>query len=302
VMLAEIVRFGRAARRLIAGARTAGAREAGMTLGPFLEAHHFRGAFVDRYLFPLAAAIWSASLDTLADFPALTLATFFDNHGMLDVLDHPTWRVVRGGSATYIPKLLASPGIVVHPSTPAARVTRGAPGVTLEFDARPPMTVDAIVFACHGDEVLPLLGDATPVEREVFGAFRTSTNDAWLHTDDTWLPTRPAARAAWNYLIGTSGNTGATVTYSLNRLQRLATPVEYCVTLNPPDPINPAAVIARMSYQHPLYTRAAVAAQARWAEVSAGRTHYAGAYWFYGFHEDGLRSAVRVAEALGVTW
>jgi hypothetical protein len=301
VMLAEIVRFGRAARRFIAASRgTAGS--AGVTLGEFLDRHRFRGAFVERYLWPLAASIWSASLDTLAGFPALTLVTFFDNHGMLNVLDHPTWRVVRGGSATYIPKLLDSPRIVVHRSTPPVRITRGAGGVTLEFAARPALTTDAVVLACRGGDAVALLADPTPVEREVLGAFRTSTNDAWLHTDASWLPRRHTARAAWNYVIGGPSSEGATVTYWLNRLQRLSGPVEYCVTLNPPEPINPAAVLFRMTYQHPLYTRAAVDAQARWAEVSTGRTSYAGAYWFYGFHEDGLRSAVRVAEAFGVTW
>jgi predicted NAD/FAD-binding protein len=297
-LLLEILRFGRRARALLDSAP-----DGTLTLGAFLDREGFRGGVVDRYLLPLASAIWSASIATLRDFPALTLVRFFHQHGMLNALDHPTWRIVRGGSATYIPRLLESPRVEVVLKAGLKRVRRTDRGVQLDLAGRPPLEVDEVVFACHGDEVLPLLADPLPDEREVLSAFRTTRNETWLHTDARLLPRRPAARAAWNYLLDGDRSGAATVTYSLNRLQRLETAADYCVTLNPPRPIDPSRVLARMVYTHPLYTKDAIAAQARWAEVSGRhRIHYCGAYWYYGFHEDGLRSAVRVATRLGVSW
>jgi predicted NAD/FAD-binding protein len=183
------------------------------------------------------------------------------------------------------------------------RIDRDETGVVLQVRNRPSERFDEVVLACHGDEVLPLLGDATDTERDVLGAFRTTVNETWLHTDASVLPTREAARASWNYRLQGDSDAAPTVTYDLNRLQRLNIPEQYCVTLNPRDRIDPSTVIRRMTYRHPLYDAAAVAAQARWREVSGvKRVHYCGAYWFYGFHEDGLRSALRVANALGVAW
>ena len=293
----EIARFSRIAPRLL---DAPGGDRA--TLGDFLDAHGFGTAFTERFLVPMASAVWSAAPDTVRAFPAVTLIQFFDNHGMLAFRHRPAWCAVRGGSDTYVPKLAAPLGSRVHTGAAPSRVTRTADAVRLEFATRPPMEADAVVFACHGDEVLPVLADATPVEREVLGAFRSTTNETWLHVDDTWLPRRPAARASWNYRLGDAA-TGATVTYHLNRLQRLTAPEAYCATLNPSVAIEPSKVLAHMTYTHPLYTRAAIAAQARWAEISGRhRAHFCGAYWAYGFHEDGLRSALRVAEALGVSW
>jgi uncharacterized protein len=155
----------------------------------------------------------------------------------------------------------------------------------------------------HGDQVLPLLDDPSDAERDVFSNFRTTTNEAWLHTDESVLPAREAARASWNYRLNTRTDTAPTVTYDLNRLQNLKTREQFCVTLNPADDIDVQKVIKRMVYEHPLYDHAAMRAQARWGDVSgARRTHYCGAYWFYGFHEDGLRSALRVCQALGAEW
>lgn len=297
-LLAEILRFNRASRLFAAAAPA----DDGTSLGAWLDAHRFSGAFLERFLFPLAASIWSASIATLREFPALTLIRFFDQHGMNTTLNHPTWKVVAGGSATYIPKLLASPRIEVRTGVTVTGIARTADAVTIACAGRPPEVVSHVVFAAHGDEVLPMLTDATPVERDVLSAFQTTPNRAVLHTDSSWLPRRAAARAAWNYLLGDTSS-GATVTYDLNRLQRLETRRSYCVTLNPQVPIAAEHVLRSMDYTHPLYTRAAVRAQARWAEISGvARTHFCGAYWFYGFHEDGLRSAVRAAGSLGVRW
>jgi predicted NAD/FAD-binding protein len=174
--------------------------------------------------------------------------------------------------------------------------------VRLTFSDRSPVDADHAVFACHGDDVLPMIADPSPLEREVLLAFRTTANLAVLHTDESFLPRREAARASWNYVVGPSA-AGATVTYDLTRLQRLKTSRRYCVTLNPTRLIAPSRVLAEMHYTHPLYTREVARAQARWADISGThRIHYCGAYWSYGFHEDGFRSAVRVARALGVRW
>jgi predicted NAD/FAD-binding protein len=300
-LLADIARFNRASRQLVAAAGSDEHLET-VTLGTWLTEARLGGEVVERFLVPLASAIWSTSPGDVLAFPAVTLARFFDHHGMNTILDHPTWRVVAGGSASYIPKLLDSPRIQVHTSTSPTAISRLPGGVRVEFANRPAVEADHVVFACHGDQVLPLLADATPVEREVFGGFETTPNAAVLHMDDSWLPRRPAARAAWNYRLGLRSD-AATVTYDLGRLQRLDAKRPYLVTLNPPVPIRPDLVLATMAYRHPLYTARAILSQRRWAEVSGPRgTHFAGAYWFYGFHEDGLRSAARVAEQLGVRW
>lgn len=300
-LLADIARFNAASRRLIHAAAADAALET-VTLGQWLGDERLSGEVVGRFLVPLASAIWSTAPGDVLAFPAVTLARFFDHHGMNTILDHPTWRVVTGGSASYIPRLLAPATIRVITSAPVVAVSRTPRTVILRVDGHDPVEVDQVVFACHGDDVLPLLEDATPEERRVFSRFRTSPNLAVLHTDESWLPRRASARAAWNYRLGeTSDQT--TVTYDLTRLQGLTTSRRYLVTLNPSEAIPTPHTIAAMSYRHPLYTSDAIASQRDWSTVSGiGRTHFAGAYWFYGFHEDGLRSAVRVAEALGVSW
>ena len=300
-LLLDILRFDRASKRLVRDAAADPRREQ-ETLGHWLASERLAGEVVDRFLAPLASASWSTSPDDVLQFPAVTLARFFDHHGMNTVLDHPTWKVVAGGSATYVPKLVAPARITVSTSAEVAAVHRSATGARLTFRGGQSVDVDEVVFACHGDQVLPLLVDAEADEREVMGAFRTSPNRAVLHVDEGWLPKRPAARAAWNYRLGATSN-ATTVTYDLQRLQRLDTSRPYLVTLTPDTPIRPDAVLASMDYRHPLYTTRAIESQRRWAEISGRRhTHFAGAYWFYGFHEDGLRSAVRVADALGVSW
>lgn len=295
-LLREILRFNRAAA---AAVQTASAEE---TIGEFLDGQRFSAGFANRYLYPMASAIWSASLASIREFPLATLVRFLDNHGLLAVNGQPKWRVVRGGSHTYIPKLTAPLGDRVHLTASIQRIDRGDRDVTIAFVDRPALRFDEVVLACHGDQVLPMLRDASAAERALFSQFETTTNDAWLHTDTSVLPTLADAHASWNYLLGDDA-APPTVTYHLNRLQSLTTREQFCVTLNPGAAVDPRLVLKRMTYRHPLYTRAAVRAQQRWADVSGrNRTHFCGAYWFYGFHEDGLRSAVRVAQALGVTW
>jgi len=297
-LLREIVRFNREAPALLEAPDAEG-----QTLGEFLESRRFGDGFTHRYLFPMASAIWSASLDAIRSFPALTLIRFFDNHGLLSLNAQPTWRVVAGGSHSYIPKLIAHLSGEIHQGASIHAVRRNEDGVTLTFRDRPSMRFDEVVFACHGDQVLPLLADPTDRERDVFPRFTTTPNVAWLHTDASVLPVQARARASWNYRLAGDADAPPTVTYDLNRLQGLTTPDQYCVTLNPNGGIDERRVLRRFLYRHPLYTPEAIRAQRHWGEVSGvNRTHYCGAYWRYGFHEDGLNSALRVARALGVEW
>jgi len=298
-LLREIGRFNREAPALL------DAPDAdGQTLGDFLESRRFGDSFTYKYLFPMASAIWSASLDAIRSFPAATLIRFFDNHGLLTLTKQPTWRVVTGGSHSYIPKLIAPlSNDDIHPDASIQSVSRSENGVTLTFRDRPPQRFDEVVFACHGDQVLPLLADPTDRERDVFQRFTTTANAAWLHTDDTVLPVQARARASWNYRLAGDMDAPPTVTYDLNRLHGLTTTGQYCVTLNPDGGIDERRVLRKYLYRHPLYTAAAIRAQGQWGEVSGvNRTHYCGAYWRYGFHEDGLTSALRVARSLGVEW
>jgi predicted NAD/FAD-binding protein len=297
-LLREIVRFNREAPTLLDAPD--GGRQ---TLGEFLESRRFGEPFTHLYLFPMASAIWSASLDAIGSFPALTLIRFFDNHGLLSLHAQPTWKVVAGGSHTYIPRLMASVSGGIHQGAAIQTVRRGEREVTIAFRDRPSLTFDDVVIACHGDQALSLLADPSDRERDVFAGFTTTTNEAWLHTDPSVLPAQSRARASWNYLLAADAQAPPMVTYDLNRLQGLRTPEQYCVTLNPDGRIDERCVLRRFVYRHPLYTRAAIGAQQRWREVSGvNRTHYCGAYWCHGFHEDGLNSALRVAGALGVEW
>lgn len=297
-LLREIVRFNREAPALLA------APDADrQTLGDFLDERRFSEGFTHRYLLPMASAIWSASLDAIRSFPALTLIRFFANHGLLSLNAQPTWKVVTGGSQTYIPRLVSHISGDVHQGASIASVRRDQAAVVIAFHDRPAMAFDDVVFACHGDQVLPLLADPSDRERDVFAGFTTTTNVTWLHTDASVLPAEPRARASWNYRLAADGEAGPTVTYDLNRLQGLTAREQYCVTLNPNGTIDERHVLRRFVYRHPLYTRAAIRAQQLWGDVSGvNRTHYCGAYWFYGFHEDGLNSALRVVRALGVEW
>ena len=295
-LLAEILRFNHAAPRLL---NQPGAADA--TIGDLIDDGKYQEAFTERYLYPMASAVWSMSLDAIRSFPALTLLRFFDNHGMLGINTHPKWKVIRGGSDTYIPLLTEPFKDRIHLDSRITSVSRDETGVTMAFEDRPAMSFDQVVFACHGDQVLPLLDKPTDKERDVLGNFKTSCNLATLHTDSSLLPKRAAARASWNYNLQSAGKQAVTLTYHMNRLQSLKTAEDYCVTLNGEDAIDSEKVLRKIVYHHPLFTQAAVRAQDRWSEISGrNRTHFCGAYWLYGFHEDGLNSALRVARALSV--
>jgi predicted NAD/FAD-binding protein len=286
-MVADLVRFNREARRLLAS------REDPSLLG-WLEDRGYSRAFVERLIVPQAAAVWSADPEQMWRFPARFLAEFFDNHGMLGFTGRPRWRTIEGGSRRYVDQLIA-PLRDVRLNTPVRSIARHEEHVDVNGER-----FDHVVVAAHADQALTMLADPSDREHEILGAFPYQPNEAVLHTDRRLLPKRRRAWASWNYHLLEEPTVLPTVTYHMNRLQNLDTHEEFCVTLNRTEAIDPAHVIRTIPYAHPVYTTAGVAAQARHHEISGrDRTHFCGAYWGWGFHEDGVTSAVRVAAQLG---
>ena len=291
-MTADLVRFNRDATRLLAS------REDPALLD-WLGARDYSDAFVERLIVPQAAAVWSADPTQMSTFPARFMVEFFANHGMLGFRDRPRWRTVKGGSRRYVEAItrpwrdrirLESPVDAVHRHDDHVSVT--SRGESERFDE--------VVIAAHADQALGMLADASDREHELLGAFPYQANEAVLHSDRSLLPRRRRAWASWNYHLLDEPGGLPTVTYHMNRLQSLQADRELCVTLNRTAAIDPAHVIRRIPYAHPVYTAAGVQAQARHGEISGHRrTHFCGAYWGWGFHEDGVKSGARVAERLG---
>jgi predicted NAD/FAD-binding protein len=295
-MLAEVKRFHRCARELL----TAGT-DPQERIGDWLAALSFSPHFLEFFMRPVVAAVWSCAPSDAMSYPALSLLTFLDHHGMLSVSGSPRWRTVTGGSRVYVERVLA-PIDDVRLGTPVARVHRTASGVTVR-DGRGDVTqFDAVVLATHPHQALATQPDADAMTREVLGGIRYSTNPAVLHTDRSVLPRHRGARASWNYR--TDGSGGVLVTYDLTRLHRLRAPggQRILVTLNGTGVIDPSTVLATMSYEHPLYTTAALQAQRNLGKLTDRVIAYAGAYHGWGFHEDGAVSGLRAAEALGGEW
>jgi predicted NAD/FAD-binding protein len=293
-MLADVLRFNRLARLHCE-------QQVGeTTVAQFLRQHRLEGWFASRYLLPMGSAIWSCPIGRFAEFPIGFICEFFRNHGLLDLRDRPQWRVVRGGSRTYVDALAQRLRGRILLRSPVARVRRFADRAMVETRQGERVDYDHAVLACHADQSLRILGDdATPCEREVLSSFPYERSRAVLHTDAGLLPRRRAAWASWNYRLR-DGRTDrpASVTYDLNILQNLRTPTTYCVTLND-DRIDPSRRIAEFDFEHPVFSPSRRAAQARHGELlNFRRTSYCGAYWGNGFHEDGVASAVRVADAI----
>jgi predicted NAD/FAD-binding protein len=292
-MVADYVRLNRLAPRLLAQPGP------GPSLAQWLRDERFSQPFVDRLIVPQAAAVWSADPAQMWSFPARFLVEFFANHGMLGLRDRPNWRTVTGGSQRYVEALTRPFRDRLRLQTPVRRVERFADRVEVTPAGGEPERFDEVVIATHADQALALLADAAPLERELLGAFPYQDNEAVLHTDANMLPRRKRAWASWNYHLLDEPTGRSTVTYHMNRLQSLRADREYCVTLNRSERIDPATVLRTIAYAHPVYTAGGVAAQARHGEISGrNRTHYCGAYWGWGFHEDGVRSGLRVADAL----
>jgi len=295
-MVTDLARFNRAARELLA------LEDSGrdLPLAEWLERQRLSRAFIDRLIVPQASAVWSADPRQMWSFPARFLAEFFDHHGMLGFRGRPQWRTVRGGSKRYVEALLARFSGRLRLSTPVQEITRATGHVLVRPAGGEAERFDEVVLATHSDQALALLRDAGPRERDILGAIPYQENEAVLHTDLRLLPRRRRAWASWNYHLLSEPVGRATVTYHMNRLQSLRAEREFCVTLNRSEAIDPTQVIRTIAYAHPVYTAAGVEAQKRFEEINGHRrTHFAGAYWGSGFHEDGVRSAVRVAERFG---
>lgn len=292
-MVRDILRFNREAPQLLA---SPGGE---LPLGELLERGRYGRAFVDHYVVPMGAAIWSTDPASMMSFPARFFVRFLHNHGMLTVNDRPVWRTIRGGSARYVERLVAPFRDRIHLGTPVEQVRRIPGGVLVKPRGHEAVRYDALFLACHSDQSLALLADPTPDEREVLSAIPYQANEAVLHTDARLLPRRRLAWAAWNYHVRPQGGPVA-LTYNMNILQRLDAPEPFLVTLNRSDDIDPQRVLRRITYHHPLYTPASVAAQARHREIDGVRaTYFCGAWLSNGFHEDGVASALAAVRHFG---
>ncbi|OOG64520.1 dehydrogenase [Rhodanobacter sp. B04] len=274
----------------------------GPTLVDYLSEHGYGTAFRDEHLVPMASALWSSPATQILGFPARYLVQFMANHQMLQLSDRPQWQVVRGGSSSYVQALRAHWPVRERLNCAVRSIRRHADGAVVE-SAAGIEHFDQLILACHSDQALALLSDANEREQAILGAMPYQANDTVLHTDASVLPVRRKAWAAWNAWVPRDPGEACTVSYCMNLLQGIDSPEPFVVTLNRTAAIDPDKVLARMQYHHPVYSHASVAAQMRKAEIQGQRrTWFAGAYWGWGFHEDGMRSAVEVAEALGVRW
>ena len=294
-MLRDILRFNREAPLDLQEQRIS----ADMTLGDYLEAKGYGPRFILHYIVPMGAAIWSMSLVDMLKFPLQFFVRFFKNHGLLSVNNRPQWCVIEGGSSSYIDPLTRNFREHIRLDCPVHLVERNEEGVVVH-SAAGTEAFDKVVFACHSDQALALLGDPSESELQILGALPYADNVVVLHTDTRLLPDRQLAWASWNYRLTPNRQTQAAVTYDMNILQGIDSDTTFCVSLNQTPMINPLKILARYTYAHPQYSLAAVAAQGRREEISGVRnTFYCGAYWANGFHEDGVVSALHVAQAFG---
>jgi len=289
-MLRDVLRFNRDAVASVANATI------GRTLGDLLDAGNYSRAFREWYLLPMGSAIWSIPPARVLDMPARFFVQFFENHGMLTVSDRPQWRVIRGGSRTYTEALVAPFADRIRRGHRVRSIVRENASVLVDGER-----FDRVVIGCHSDQALALLDDASPAERLLLGSLPYQANDAVLHTDISVLPRARAAWGAWNYRIRGGADSPARVTYNMNQLQSLDAPETFCVTLNDTDAIDPAKIIGRVQYDHPVFTTAGIEARERRALISGRRnTHFCGAYWGNGFHEDGVVSGLEVVREVGL--
>lgn len=290
-MIQDILRFNKEAPELLKDTATE------ITFGDYLNQHGYGQAFIHQYIIPMGSAIWSADPKQMFSFPAKFFIRFFHNHGMLSVNDRPQWRVIQGGSARYAEKLTAGFKDKILLNTPIEQVKRNNNQVTIKAKNRDAENFDWVFFACHSDQALTLMSDATAQEQAILGAIPYQLNDIVLHTDASLMPKRKLAWAAWNYHLTKTAIGRSAVTYNMNILQSLTSPEPFLVTLNHTANIDETKIIKRLKYHHPVYTHAGIAAQAQHASISGkNRTCYAGAYWRNGFHEDGVYSALQALE------
>lgn len=296
--LAEIVRFNRCGKQWLEHQRDSG------TLDDFLRQHRFTPFFAQHYILPMGAAIWSTSLAEMRRMPLAQFLHFFNHHGLLDLTQRPQWYVIPGGSREYIRRLMELIGdrIALYLATPVTRVLRDENGVTLE-SARGSERYDQVIFACHSDQSLQLLGDASEAEQAMLTGVPYRANEVVLHTDTSLLPKTRAAWASWNYRLDDTGKgdelLGASVTYNMNILQGITSAHTFCVSLNPTQPVDPAKVLRRFEYHHPQFGPDCQLAQQQRLQLNGNnRSWFCGAWSYNGFHEDGIRSALDVIAAM----
>jgi predicted NAD/FAD-binding protein len=273
------------------------------TLHQFLERHEFSDDFTYNYILPMCAAIWSTSLEDIKAFPFTFFLRFFNNHGLLNITDRPQWRSIIGGSREYIKPLTAGFEEKIKLNSPVKSVTYKGNQKLICLQDDSEYLFDEIIFACHSDQALAILIEPSLAQTEILGDMPYSKNEVLLHTDVSVLPVRKLAWASWNYLIkGYEGESQAPaiLTYNMNILQNIQSDTTFCVTLNNSKDINPSKVLGSYQYSHPQFNNKTVVAQSRWAEISGKQgLHFCGAYWFNGFHEDGVHSALNVCESFG---
>ena len=291
-MIRDILRFNREAPALLDSERN-------ISLNGYLRERAYSREFIEHYVLPMAAAIWSAEPELMGEMPVRFFVQFFKNHGLLSVSDRPQWRTIQGGSRNYVEPLIAPFRDRIRLNCPVDWVRRHPNQVQVKPRQGDAEVFDQVVLATHSDQALRLLADPTPLEREILGAIPYQENEAVLHTDTRLLPRRKRAWAAWNYTLPTQAQARVAVTYNMNLLQGLDAPETFCVTLNRSAAIDPAKILYRTVYHHPVFTEAGVLAQARRNEISGvNRTWYCGAYWSYGFHEDGVNSGLAAGRGL----
>ncbi|WON78065.1 NAD(P)/FAD-dependent oxidoreductase [Serratia sp. UGAL515B_01] len=297
--LLEILRFNRQCKK-----RLSEGSIGTETLNDFLHQNAFSNYFAQHYLLPMGAAIWSSSMADMRQFPLVLFLRFFDHHGLLDITNRPQWFVVPGGSREYIRRMLAvlAGKFTLHLNTPVLRVERHTDH-SVVHSSLGEQRFDQIIFACHADQALHLLSDASPLEQQILSQLPYQANEVVLHTDTQLLPRQRRAWASWNYLLPTNDGLAetlrASVTYNMNILQGLQAPHTFCVTLNPQQPVNPTQILRQFTYHHPVFNQASAQAQQQRSLINGQQnTWFCGAYWYHGFHEDGVRSALDVTQAL----
>jgi uncharacterized protein len=293
-MLLEVLRFNRQSRELLQD------DDYELELGQYLDRNRYSREFIDHYLIPMGAAIWSAPPERFRQFPARFIVSFFNNHGLLTVRDHPQWKTVQGGAVRYVAALTRPFADRIRLNRPVVSVRRASDRVTVTWKAGGSEDFDAVVLATHADQTLAMLADASDAERDILGAFPYQRNDTVVHADPTLLPRCHRAWASWNYRISRKEGQPVVLTYNLNRLQGHVAPGPICVTLNGTHWIDEQRILRRIEYHHPVYSREALAAQKRIHEINGrNRSYFCGAYWGHGFHEDGVNSALAVGQSFG---
>ena len=294
-MLYEMYHFGKKADSLGCGL------DVSMTLGDYLVDENYSSEFVNYFIIPMGAAIWSTPANKVLDMPAYFFIKFFYNHGMLELTNRPNWWVIKNGSSEYIKKITIGFEDKIHLSTPVRKVSRVEDGVEIVLSKKDKaLKFDSVIFATHSNQALDILDDPSDAEKDILGSMPYQKNNILLHTDSSVLPRRKLAWASWNYQLDSDPNSPVILTYNMNILQTIEDNKTFCVTLNDSDSVDENSILKKITYHHPLFTVNAIEAQKRKSEISGvNNTFYCGAYWRNGFHEDGVVSALDVCSAFG---